>query len=59
VSDLSNSQANKILRECYQLLQECESDAEFHQVGEIMKINNELFHDLIELMKLKGWLTIE
>ena len=57
--DLSNGESNKILKKCYHLLERCESDAEFHQVPSVMKINDELFHDIIELMKLKGWLTIE
>jgi hypothetical protein len=59
LSDLSNSQANKMLKECYGLLERCESDEDFHLLGQVMKINDELFHDIIELMKLKGWLTIE
>lgn len=59
LSDLSNSQANKMLKECYGLLEHCECDEDFHLLGQVMKINDELFHDIIELMKLKGWLTIE
>ena len=59
LSDLSNSQANKMLKECYGLLERCESDEDFYQLAEIMKINDELFHDIIELMKLKGCLTIK
>lgn len=59
LSDLSNGEANKILRKCYELLERCDSDEEFHRVAGMMKINDELFRDIIELMKLKGWLTIE
>jgi hypothetical protein len=48
-----------MLKECYGLLERCESDEDFYQLAEIMKINDELFHDIIELMKLKGCLTIK
>tara|TARA_B100001142_G_scaffold163779_1_gene163813 strand:- start:5951 stop:6172 length:222 start_codon:yes stop_codon:yes gene_type:complete len=59
LSDLTNAQANKVLKECYSHLESCESDLEFEHIPLKMKINDDLFRDLIELMKLKGWLTIE
>ena len=59
LSDLTNGQANKILKECYSHLERCKSDEDFLKISEIMQINDELFHDLIELMKLKGWLDMQ
>jgi|TARA_B100001778_G_scaffold333702_1_gene342902 hypothetical protein len=59
LSDLTNGQANKILKECYAHLEKCETDADFDSIPSKMQINEDLFHDLIELMKLKGWLTLE
>jgi len=56
---LTNGQANKILKECYSKLESCVSDEDFVKIPELMQINDELFQDLIELMKLKGWLTME
>jgi hypothetical protein len=59
LSDLTNGQANKILKECYSHLEVCESDSDFEQIPLKMKINEDLFQDLIQLMELKGWLTLE
>ena len=59
LSELTNGQANKILKECYSKLESCISDEDFVKIPELMQINDELFQDLIELMKLKGWLIME
>jgi hypothetical protein len=59
LSDLTNGQANKILKECYSKLESCLSDEDFILIPEKMQINDELFQDLIELMKLKGWLSMD
>lgn len=59
LSELTNGQATKILKDCYSHLEKCNSDDDLTKIPEMMQINDELFHDLIELMKLKGWLAME
>jgi len=59
LSDLTNAQANKILKSCYTLLEKCSDDNDFNNVPTVLEINTELFEDLIEIMKIKGWLEIE
>ena len=59
LSDLTNSQANKILKVCYKLLEDCQDDVNYDSLAAKLEINTDLFEDLIEIMKLKGWLEIE
>jgi len=59
LSDLTNGQANKIIKQCYSNLERCDTDKDFNSLAEKMEINDELFYDLIELMKIKGWLSLE
>jgi len=56
LTDLSNAEAKRLLKACYECLSECESDEDMEQIPERMNINPELFQDLLELMVLKGWL---
>jgi len=56
LTDLSNSEASKLLKRLYKRLEEISSDGEIKALIEDMGLNQILFEDLIELMILKGWL---
>ena len=58
LTDLSNSEATKLLKSLYAALEKINSDDELHQVKQELGINDALFDDLMELMILKGWLEI-
>lgn len=58
LTDLSNSEATKLLKSLYAELEKINSDAEINQVKEELGLNDALFDDLMELMILKGWLEI-
>lgn len=58
LTDLSNSEATKLLKSLYAELEKINSDAEINQVKEGLGLNDALFDDLMELMILKGWLEI-
>lgn len=58
LTDLSNSEATKLLKSIYAALERIESDEELMQVKHDLGLNDALFDDLMELMVLKGWLEI-
>ena len=56
LTDLSNSEASKLLKTLYKRLEDISSDGEIKALIQEMGLNQILFEDLIELMMLKGWL---
>ena len=58
LTDLSNSEATKLLKSIYAALERIVSDEELMHVKNDLCLNDALFDDLMELMVLKGWLEI-
>ena len=58
LTDLSNSEATKLLKSLYAAMERIESDEELMQVKQDLGLNDALFDDLVELMVLKGWLEL-
>jgi|TARA_B100000131_G_scaffold309536_1_gene340156 hypothetical protein len=56
LTDLSNSEASKLLKNLYARLETVTSDDEIDEIKNELGLNEDLFEDLIELMILKGWL---
>ena len=56
LTDLSNSEASKLLKALYEALSQVESDHEIPQVKEKLGLNDSLFDDLMQLMSIKGWI---
>ena len=56
LTDLSNSEASKLLKSLYARLETVTSDDEIDEIKNELGLNEDLFEDLIELMILKGWL---
>ena len=56
LTDLSNSEASKLLKNLYTRLETVSADEELEDIKTELGLNENLFEDLIELMILKGWL---